>query len=165
MGVNAASSMNGQEEYIIFAIKDQFLMDVHRTLIHEKIPYVPCIGTWEGTMEFSFMVPVSAFHTLPAVWTVAEECFLMLGKCDARNRRPAWLLFRDQTEEFVGHFVASKDRPDGDYTKCVRTGQFYHIVKKKHNAASRRLSPLTKAQRAYEKVRNSKNLRALPLAV
>jgi hypothetical protein len=62
-------------------------------------------GCYQGQAEDSFLVPLEEFEKVKP-WTVEQESILLLGPCDARDRRPATLLFEDGSKHDLGLFRA-----------------------------------------------------------
>lgn len=97
------SGSTGFDNFIIFCVGYNLrkVMAFRSWATDAEISFKNLIGCYNGTMEYSFIVKADDFiHVEP--WTANQESVLWLGHCDARDRRPAKLIYQTGYEESLG---------------------------------------------------------------
>lgn len=128
-GVCSHSTNASQEQFVIFSTKSP--MTVVHELTKNNIDYKALTGMYKGSSERSFIVKATDFgYVLDAVPTTLymQESILFLDRCNARGKRPAWLInVGNFNEEYIGLFQETQLGPrDGqDYTFDPRTRTYY----------------------------------------
>lgn len=69
------------------------------------IPFKSLKGSYRGRIEDSFIVAATNFPKVRK-WADEQESVLHLGPCDARDRRPATLIYQQGGREHLGLFRA-----------------------------------------------------------
>jgi hypothetical protein len=93
-GVTPHSSDAGQGKYVIFSVSVWNLVDLVQVLSSNNIGHKKLVGCYKGKEEDSWIIKYDDF---PLVFKAGllgdQESVLILGPCDARDRRPAKLAF------------------------------------------------------------------------
>ena len=102
MSVWGHSSLIGGNEYVIFA-SDRTFHEVVSYMQPLGINYKVLFGFYKGEYEVSYMVRKADYNIYLQFLTDTQECIMLVGPCDARDRRPATLLwFSDGIFEDIG---------------------------------------------------------------
>jgi hypothetical protein len=103
MEIGARSSAQGSERYVIFCVGlDQRIVMAFRAWARARgLKFKSLNGCYKGQTEDSFIINAKDFRKV-AVWTQNQESILLLGPCNARDQRPAMLLYQDGGQEFLG---------------------------------------------------------------
>ena len=106
-GIWGHSSAAGNENYIIFCVgKEPRVAAAFRIWVTAmKLPFKSLKGRYNGVMEDSFIMREEDFQKVKH-WAANEETVLLLGPCDARDRRPAKLIHKGGGIEHIGMFRA-----------------------------------------------------------
>ncbi len=109
-GVTSHSSTVGQDSYCIFACngkETEFLKWAQDVDLRFK----KVVGKWQGKEEPAFIINTKTldlwlnfFKPSTGGWLEGQECVLVLGPCDARDKRPANLVYEDGRTEYQGLF-------------------------------------------------------------
>lgn len=67
--------------------------DVRALLSSRGIWFTPCLGSYKGITELSYLTTSAAFWSIALELAAAQESVLMLGGKDSRNRHKATLVF------------------------------------------------------------------------
>ena len=161
-GVCRHSTVAAQTEWVIFSSSHCGCKTVLSVLAALKriTGFKELVGSWKGVEEAAYLVTKHDFEELqkrsPSLLK-GQEAVLELSPVNARGipkARFVWLA-TNETQD-VGHFLtAGNKRPvTGDYTYDPSTNTYYVIGKHK-SASSKRLSKLSKKQRAFGALRQS----------
>lgn len=95
-GLHGHSTVVGGEQYIIFA-SDLPTDETLKVLDGYNVPYKKLKGSYKGELEDSFIVNEKVFMLgkFPHHLIQKQESVLHLGVADARDKRPATLLYND----------------------------------------------------------------------
>lgn len=99
------SSSIGSRAFVIFCV-GQDIRKVAAFRIwatSENIGFKSLKGCYNGQTEDSFIVALTDYPKVTP-WTDGEDSVLVLGSCDARDRRPARLMFNDGSSHHLGLF-------------------------------------------------------------
>lgn len=97
----------GSRSYVIFCVgQEPRMVAAFRVwATAQGIAFKSLKGCYQGQTEDSFIVGIEDFPKVRP-WTAGQESVLLLGPCDARDRRSATLLFRDGGRQQLGKFHA-----------------------------------------------------------
>ncbi len=100
-------------------------------LLDNNIPHKVLLGSWEGTLEVSYLVPFDQYRNVVlGEITVGETCVLFLSKTTGLNYRHAVLRYDDGEEIPAGKFrPASKFEAESQsgWTYDPQTQSYYVI--------------------------------------
>ena len=161
-GVCSHSTVAAQTEWVIFSSSNRGCKTVLSVLsaLNRITGFMELVGSWKGVEEAAYLVTKRDFKELqkraPLILS-GQEAVLELSPVNARGipkARFVWLA-TDETQD-VGHFLThGNKRPvTGDYTYDPSTNTYYVIGQHK-SASSKRLSKLSKKQRAFGALRQS----------
>lgn len=136
------SSATGGNSYVIFSVDRDNLSTVElqgrrQALIarmnDRKIGYKPLVGSWEGKTEQAFIINLDRLRD---VWDLVkaseQDAVLVLGPCDARDRRPATIHTVAETNSYyLGLFQSVTEKTAKTFpgwTYDPSTGEFFAVL-------------------------------------
>ncbi len=101
------SSPQGFEAYIIFCVgtDKKNIQAFRRWAKKEHLNYKSLVGCYLGQRESSFITNARNYSHIEH-WITSQDSILYLGSCDARDRRPAILCYKDGREDYLGKLVS-----------------------------------------------------------
>jgi hypothetical protein len=123
------SGSSGFDNFIIFCVGQDIrkVMAFRCWATSEKLSFKSLIGCYNGTMEYSFIVNAEDFHKVEP-WTAGQDSVLHLGRCDARDRRPAKLVYQSGREDEIGLMQSCRRETalsHQSWTYDPATGQYF----------------------------------------
>ena len=87
-----------------------------------KVDYQSCVGVYDGFEERSYMLPYNEAALILAESALKyynQECFLVMD-----NEGRGTLVYKDGLPKVIGFLETSDEKPKGDYTEVLSTGQY-----------------------------------------
>ncbi|QOE32072.1 hypothetical protein CPT_Palo_013 [Rhizobium phage Palo] len=148
-GVCSHSTIEAQSEYVIFGTYEPDTAEQFLQLTGKPFKRLLVSDGEERGVAFLVQADLLAavdqagcLHNIPTV--------TFLQRCDARGRRPAWVIKTDSFDEhYVGHFTETVlgSLPGQPYTYDPQTKRTFVLVKP-HNAAARPLQKFSRDELA-----------------